>query len=393
MSSPLPATLRDTFSFATWASLGLSWTVVVAFLAFGHSWLGAPISAPVGVVSFVVLFSTILFAAFGVVREADHLAHRLGEPYGTLILTLSIVSIEVILISAVMAGPGESATIGRDAMFAVMMIILNLVMGLCLFLGGLRYGEQEYNAQGAAAYLSMIIGLTGIGLVLPNVVSTGDGTFAPRQAVPISALTLILYAAFLAMQMRRYRRFFVQPEPGLLESPLASVAESEAVHEGRIGNAAGEEDRRVVWLRSVVLLALLVPIVLLSHNLAVLIDLGITAVGAPIAISGVIIAIIVFTPESITAVRAALANHVQRAVNLCLGAFLSTVGLTVPAVLVIGLIMDKPVVLGLSAPETVLLVLTIAISTITFLGIRTSPIQGMMHLMLFAVFLVLLLSP
>lgn len=393
MTSPVPASLRQTFTFATWSSLGLSWAVVAAFQSFGHSWLGAPMSTTVAVVSFVVLFSTILFAAFGVVREADHLAHTLGEPYGTLILTLSIVSIEVILISAVMAGPGESATIGRDSMFAVMMIILNLVMGLCLFLGGLRHGEQEYNAQGAAAYLSMIIGLTGIGLVLPNAVSTGDGTFAPRQAVPISVLTLILYAAFLAMQMRRYRRFFVQPERGFLESPLASVAKSRTPHEGQACDPAGGEDRRVVWLRSIVLSALLVPIALLSHNLAVLIDLGITNAGAPIAVSGVIIAIIVFTPESITAVRAALANHVQRAVNLCLGAFLSTVGLTVPAVLVIGLIMDKPVVLGLSAPETVLLVLTIAISTITFLGLRTSPIQGMMHLMLFAVFLVLLFSP
>lgn len=392
-SVPVFETLRDTLPFGTWLGLVLAWAVVAAFQLWGHSWLAAPIAVPVAVACFLILFSIILLAAFGIVREADHLAHALGEPYGTLILTLSIVSIEVILISAVMAGPGPSATIGRDAMFAVMMIILNLVMGLCLFLGGLRYGEQEYNAQGAAAYLSMIIGLTGIALVLPNAVSTGDGTFAPSQAVPISVLTLILYAAFLAMQMRSYRRFFVQPEPGLLASPLASVRKDETRSGGRrVGHSDGG-DSRAIWIRSIVLVALLVPIVLLSHDLAVLIDLGIAYAGAPVAVGGVIIAIIVFTPESITAVRAALANQVQRAVNLCLGAFLSTVGLTVPAVLVIGLIMDKPVVLGLSRPDTVLLVLTIAISTVTFLGLRTSSIQGMTHLMLFAVFVVLLFSP
>lgn len=272
--NPPPAeSTRDLFSFTTILRLLLSWAVVVAFQILGHSWLAAPISTPVAIVSFVILFSTILLAAFGVVREADHLAHKLGEPYGTLILTLSIVSIEVILISAVMVGPGESPTIGRDSIFAVMMIILNLITGICLLLGGRRYGEQEYNSQGAIAYLSMIVLLTGIALALPNVVSTGTGSFLPFQAAAIAVITVVLYAAFLVLQMRGYRRFFIQPELGSLSIPVQSVAEMQP---GDIADGNGASlDKRAVLVRSIILIALILPIVLLAHHLAVLIDLGI----------------------------------------------------------------------------------------------------------------------
>lgn len=375
----------------TWLRLVICWGVVAAFQIGGHSWLGAPISTSVAIVCFVVLFSTILLAAFGVVREADHLADQLGEPYGTLILTLSIVAIEVILIAAVMMGPAESATIGRDSIFAVMMIILNLVTGICLFFGGRRYGEQEYNSQGAAAYLQMIVLLTVTALTLPNVVSSGDGSFLPSQAVAIAILTIVLYAAFLALQMRGYRRFFVQPEHGSLSIPMQSV--SEVTQQNAGGDREAGLDKRAIVIRSVILIALILPIVLLAHDLAVLIDLGITYAGAPVAVGGVLIAIIVFTPESITAVKAALANQMQRAINLCLGAFVSTVGLTVPAVLTIGLITGKTVTLGLNALDTVLLVITMALSTLTFLGLRTSPVQGLMHLTLFAIYGVLLFVP
>ncbi len=387
MSPSVPVSIRALFPIETMLRLALSWAIVVAFQLGGPSWLADPISTPVALVSFVVLFSTILLAAFGVVREADYLAHQLGEPYGTLILTLSIVAIEVILIAAVMIGPGQSDTIGRDSIFAVMMIIMNLVTGICLLLGGLRHGEQEYNSQGAVAYLSMIVLLTGTALVLPNVLGAGSGTFAPGQAASFIILTVILYAGFLLMQTRRYRRFFVQPELGSLAVPLPNADAHNDVEPGT------PPDRRAMTIRSVILVALILPIVLLAHDMAVLIDLGVEQAGAPVAVGGVLIAIIVFTPESITAVRAALANEMQRAINLCLGAFVSTVGLTVPAVLAIGLIMDKTVVLGLNAADTVLLVLTVALTTLTFLGVRTTPVQGMMHLALFAVYAVVLFMP
>lgn len=381
------ASLRGMFPLVTCLRLAIAWAVVVAFQIGGHSWLSAPLSPIVALVSFAVLFATILTASFGVVREADHLAHQLGEPYGTLILTLSIVSIEVILIAAVMLGPGEFPTIGRDSIFAVMMIILNLVTGLCLLVGGLRYGEQEYNSQGAITYLSMTLLLTGTALVLPNAIGSGNGMLWPGQAIAFSVLTMLIYGAFLAMQIGNYSRLFVQPKPGALSVPMSV---DQPVASGDLPTPA--LDRRAIVIRSLILVASMLPIVLLSHDLAVLIDYGIEMAGAPVALSGVVIATIVFTPESITAISAALRNEMQRAVNLCLGAFLSTVGLTVPAVLIIGLATGKTVVMGISSAETILLVLTIAVSTLTFLGHRTSPIQGLMHLMLFAVFGVLLFS-
>ena len=365
----------------TLITLAIAWGVVVVFMLGGPTWLHAPIDAVVAVICFVVIFATILVAAFGVVHEADYLAHRLGEPYGTLILTLSIVSIEVILIAAVLLGPGENPTIGRDSIFAVMMIILNLVMGICLLLGGRRFGEQEYNSQGALAYISMTLLLGGIGLILPNTLSSGDGTFLPAQAVAFALLTIVLYAAFLLMQTRAYRRYFIQPDLGSLTIPLDN---------GGTPTERAPVDRRGVVIHSVLLVALMLPIVLLAHDLALVIDFGIAAVGAPLALGGVLIAIIFFTPESITAIKAALDNQLQRSINLCLGAFVSTVGLTVPAVLIVGLLTGKRVVMGVTPSETVLLLLTVGLTTLTFIGQRASALQGTLHLTLFAVFGVLL---
>jgi len=385
-TAPSTASLGELFPKVTVARLVVAWAVVVAFQLGGSSWLSEPISPVTAIVCFVVLFATILTAAFGVVREADHLAHQLGEPYGTLILTLSIVSIEVILIAAVMLGPGEAPTIGRDSIFAVMMIILNLVTGICLLVGGMRYGEQEYNAQGALAYISMTVLLTGTALVLPNTLSTGNGTFWPAQAIAFAAFTVVLYGAFLLMQMRGYRRLFMQPEPGSLSIPARAALDGGTTH------PKASLDTRGNTIRSITLVGMMLPIILLAHDLAILIDHGIELAGAPVALGGVLIAIIVFTPESITAVKAALRNEMQRAVNLCLGAFVSTVGLTVPAVLVVGLVTGRTVVLGITPTETVLLLLTIGLTALTFLGQRTSAVQGLMHLMLFAVFSVLLFS-
>lgn len=389
-ASPRLASFRELIPARTRLRLVLSWAVVGAFLTWGPAWLAEPIAPLVAIGCFVALFATILYAAFGVVEEADHLAHTLGEPYGTLILTLSVVMIEVILIGAVMLGPGETATIGRDSIFAVMMIIMNLVMGVCLLAGGLRHGEQEYNAQGAAAYLSMIVLLTGTALVVPNLLSTGDGGFRPVQAVIIAALTISLYGAFLWMQMRSYRRLFVQPEAGWLVRPAASTRPPAGTPDEE---TSATFDRRAILTRSIVLVALILPIVLLAHDLAILIDMGVERAGVPLAVGGVLIATIVFTPESITAIKAARANEMQRSINLCHGAFVSTVGLTVPAVLTIGLMTGKTVTLGLSGLDTVLLALTLALSALSFLGHRTSPIQGLIHLTLFAVYALLLFVP
>lgn len=380
------SSIREHIPNSTILKLLVAWGVVIAFMVGGPSWLHDPINPVVAVVCFVVIFATILLAAFGVVHEADYLAHRLGEPYGTLILTLSIVMIEVILIVAILLGPGENPTIGRDSIFAVMMIIMNLVMGICLILGGRRFGEQEYNAQGALAYVAITLLLAGIGLVLPNTLSTGDGTFWPGQSIAFAALTIVLYAVFLLMQTRGHRRFFVQPEAGHMRVPVAADTQDAS------GNAKEPVDRSAIIIRSILLVALMLPIVLLAHDLALVIDFGIASVGAPVSLGGVLIAIIVFTPESITAVNAALANQLQRAINLCLGAFVSTVGLTIPAVLVIGLITNKTVVMGISPTDTVLLLMTLGLTALTFMGKRASALHGTLHLTLFAAFGILLFT-
>lgn len=372
---------------ATWALLAGAWLVAGLFIAFGSAWLAAPLGPGVAAGAFVLLFATILAASFGVVHEADHLAQQLGEPYGTLVLTLSIVSIEVILIASVLLGPGDSSAIGRDSIFAVMMIIMNLVIGICLVAGAARHGDQEYNAQGATAYLGMIALLTGTALVLPNHLG-GAGAFSTPQALGMAALTACLYAAFLWLQMRSHRRYFIQPAAGSMAVPAAAPLPAPQENEALPGTG-----RRAVLVRSLVLLALVLPIVLLAHYLAIVTDYGIAAAGAPAAVGGVLIAIIVFTPESITAVRAAMGNEMQRAVNLCLGAFVSTVGLTVPAVLLIGVATGQRMAMGLSGTEVVLLVLTVALSMLSFNGQRTSPIQGLMHLTLFAVFVLVLFLP
>jgi Ca2+:H+ antiporter len=367
--------------------LGIAWLVVVLFLWKGSTWLAQPMTVGVAIACFAALFGTILLGSFGVVREADHLAHELGEPYGTLILTLSIVSIEVILIAAVMLGPSDAPTIARDSIFAVMMIIMNLVTGLCLVAGAFRHGEQEYNAQGALAFVSMTLVLAGVGLILPNTLTTGNGTFWPSQAIAIGLLTAALYGAFLALQMGRYRTHFMQPPAGAMSIRPETADAASVASPTRTGAI-----RRKLLVHTVILLALMVPIVLLAHDLAVVIDYGVAIAGAPVAVGGVLIAIIVFTPESITAVKAALNNETQRAINLCLGAFVSTVGLTVPAVLGVGLVTGKTVIFGISPTETVLFGLTVGLTAMTYLGRRTSITQGLLHLMVFAVFTLMLFT-
>jgi Ca2+:H+ antiporter len=382
MSDKSPSFLRT-----PWPKLVVAWLVVAVFQLSGQSWLSPGMTPTIAISCFLVLFATILMAAFGVVKEADELAHQLGEPYGTLILTLSIVAIEVILIAAVMLGPNEAPTIGRDSIFAVMMIILNLVTGICLLAGAMRYGEQEYNAPGAVSFIAMTVVLAGVALLVPNTLPAGNGTFTALQAIVISLVTVIVYGSFLALQMGRYRSHFMQPAPGQMSIRLTEPVKRQAPDHPTDGHA-----RKKNIVHSMFLIGLMLPIVLLAHDLAIVIDYGVAQAGAPVAVGGVLIAIIVFTPESITAVKAALNNETQRAINLCLGAFVSTVGLTVPAVLTVGLVTGKTVIFGISPTETILFALTVALTTLTYLGRRTSAAQGLLHLMLFVIFGLLLFT-
>jgi Ca2+:H+ antiporter len=357
-----------------------AWLTVAAFLLAGPAMMAAKQPA-IDMLLFVWLLGVILWSAFGVVHEAEELAERLGEPLGTLILTLSIVIIEVALISAVMLGAKGVPTLGRDTMFAVLMIVLNGVVGLGLLVGGLRYHQQSYNLQGASAYLAVIVPLSMIALVLPNfTTSTSAGTLSLVQAIFFSLFTIALYGMFLWLQTGRHRGFFAAPDGGAGDDscrPLPHQAPA-------MGSLS---------IRLLLLLANILPIVILSKSLAKLLDLGIAALGAPTALGGIVIALIVFAPEGISALRAVRADQLTRAINLCLGAATSTLGLTVPAVLLIGLVTGQPVVLGVSAANMVLLAMTLVLNTLTFSGTRTTMLEGAVHLSLFCVFMVLVFSP
>jgi Ca2+:H+ antiporter len=358
--------------------LVVGWATVGAFLWFGKGWL-ADLASPLWATGlFAWLLAVILWAAFGVVHEAEELAERLGEPLGTLVLTLSIVVIEVVLVSAVMLSAKDAPTLGRDTMFAVLMIVLNGVVGLGLLIGGLRHHQQSYNLQGASAFLAVIIPLTTIALVIPNfTTSTPDGTLTTLQAVAFSIFTVALYGVFLLIQTGRHSDFFK-------DAGAAKAAEAEA---------RPPLERGAILRHFVLLIANILPIVLLSKSLATILDHGIAALGAPSALGGVLIAAIVFTPEAISALKAIARNELQRAINLCLGAATSTVGLTVPAILAVGLITGQTVVLGLKPTEMALLTVTLILSTLTFSGLRTTVLEGAFHLILFFVYLVLIFSP
>jgi Ca2+:H+ antiporter len=365
------------------ARLLIAWGTVVAFLMFGDLWLSDHGSVIKSAALFLWLLAVIVWCAFGVVAQADHLAELLGEPLGTLILTLSIVIIEVALIAAVMLGAQAAPTLGRDTMFAVLMIILNGVVGLALLLGGLRHHEQEYNLQGAVAYLAVIVPLATVALILPNFTrSTPDPTLSKVQGFFFALFTVLLYGVFLAVQTVRHRSFFVEPQrAGAVVDAAGDASEYEQPSVG------------VVVQHTALLIVTMLPIVLLSKQLAKLINYGIAVRGAPAALGGVLIALIVFTPEGMSALRAALDNQLQRSVNLCLGAALSTIGLTVPAVLGIGVITGHPVTLGLDPAEMTLLAITLVLSTLTFSGSPTTVLEGAVHLVLFFVYVVLIFSP
>ncbi|RAX50111.1 calcium:proton antiporter [Arthrobacter sp. AQ5-05] len=363
--------------------LVVGWGTVLGLFLAGPL-LEPPTSAPLLVGSLVLIIGVILLCAFGVVHEAEHLARRLGDPYGSLVLTLSIVLIEVVLISAVMLGPGEHATIARDSVMAVSMIILNAVIGLSLLAGGLKHGGLGHNRTGTSAYLGMLIVLSSLAFALPALIGKA-GTYTRGQEIPIVVLTLGLYGFFLIQQMGRQADDFREVDPRVAPAADSPAGADPAVQRTRI-TAVIAEHRTEIGLRMGLLVVTVLPIVLLSHDMATLLDDGLDRVGAPVALSGILIAMIVFLPESITSVRAALNGEIQRVGNLCHGALVSTVGLTIPAVLVIGMLTGQSVVLAETPVNLVLLGVTLLLSVSTFAAKQVTAVHGAVHLVLFAVY-------
>ncbi|MFJ4222937.1 calcium:proton antiporter [Microbacterium sp. NPDC089695] len=365
--------------------IALGWGAFGAVI-LAHPLLAAPAPAFVLIVGLCAIVAVILVCAFGVVKQAEALAHRLGDPYGSLVLTLSIVLIEVILISAVMLGPGEHATIARDSVMAVAMIIMNLVIGLALLVGGLRHRGLQHNRTGTSAYLAMLVLLVTLAFGLPALVGV-DGAFTVAQEIPIVILTLGIYAFFLVRQMGAQAADFT--EVGAHSSADAGHSRASSTT-GILQTIAAH--RTEVAVRLALLVVTVLPIVLLSHDMAALLDDGLGRLGAPPALAGVLIAAIVFLPESITAVRAALGGEAQRVNNLCHGALVSTVGLTIPAVLVIGMLTGQTVILAESPANLLLLGVTLLLSVTTFSARRVTAMHGATHLVLFAAYVIVLFS-
>src|SRR6059058_120093 len=327
---------------------------------------------------FVWLFAIILWSAICVARHADCLAIKLGEPYGTLILTLSAISVEVMMISTAMLHGANNPTLGRDAMFAVVMIALGGLVGLSLLLGGLRYREQHYNLQGVNAYLNVIMALAVLGLVLPSfTTSTSGPTFSTEQEIFLVVVSVSLYGIFLLIQTMRHSQYF-------MESKDVAVATKFGHHQLEV---------RSTGVHAVLLVLYLLAVVLLAEKFAIPLDNSIEQFGMPQAFGGAIIAALVLAPEGLGAIHATLNNQLQRSINILFGSVLATIGLTIPAVLTIGLITKRPVTLGVEGANLPLLLLTLAVSIVTFTSRKTNILQGCIHFLLFAVFVLLIFAP
>jgi len=357
-------------------SLIIGVVTAAIFLWFG-SRLVENIERPsaMGVV-FLWLFVAVLWSAISVVRHADCLAVKCGEPYGTLILTLSAITIEVMMISAAMLHGKNNPTLARDMMFAVIMIALNGLIGLSLLLGGLRHHEQNYNLQGASAYLNTIMVLAVLGLVLPNFTTSLSGPrFSTVQEVFLATTSIGLYAIFLLIQTTRHSEYF-------MESKSAALA---------LGHHRGPMHSTVY--HAVMLILYLLVVVVLAEKFAIPLDNSIERFGMPQAFGGAIVAGLVLAPEALSGINAARKNQLQRSVNILHGSVLASIGLTIPAVLTIGMISKRSVTLGIEGGNLPLLLLTLAVSVVTFTSGKTNVLQGCIHLLLFAVFLLLIFCP
>ena len=355
--------------------LGIATTAL--FLCFGKEWLG-DLSNPAWFgLMLGWLFGAISISAFAVVRHAEALAERVREPFGTLVLTLSMSGMEMLMIASVMYFGGGGSSLGRDTMLAILMVVLNGLVGVSLLVGGLRYHEQTYNLYGANAFLSVIVPLSVLGLVMPSfTVSSPGPTLSSLQSIFLIMMSVGLYGVFLAIQTMRHRDYFVSTNAA---RDSIGHAGTQAVHDGQSTKH-----------HTLLLLAYVPFIVLLAKQIARPIDYGTNVLGVPPALGGLLVATLILLPESLAAVRAAGANQIQRSINLSLGTALSSISLTIPAVLIIGFLTDKTVILGLGASDMVLLLLTLVVSMLTFALERTNVLQGAIHLLLFLAYLILI---
>ncbi|HEY1173809.1 MAG TPA: ionic transporter y4hA [Verrucomicrobiae bacterium] len=332
----------------------------------------------VSTVTALICSAALAGAVFVAVHHAEVVAHRVGEPFGTLVLALAVTAIESSLIlSMMMAGGQEMAVLARDALFAAVMIICTGVVGLCLLAGGIAHREQTFRVEGASAGLAALIVLASLTLVIPAfTTSTSDGTYNKSQLAFVAISSATLWAIFVFVQTMRHRDYFI---------PAENSSDPEA--------HAAPPTNREAWISFGFLLLSLGTVVGLAKMLSPSIEKVVAAANAPRAVVGIIIAGLVLLPETWAAVRAARANRLQTSMNLAIGSALATIGLTVPLVVVASLMFDLPLVLALTPKDIALLTVTFVVSSITLGTGRTYMMQGAVHLVLFAAYLFLALVP
>jgi Ca2+:H+ antiporter len=330
-----------------------------------------------GWVTLTLAIAALFASVFVAVHHAEVIAHRVGEPFGTLVLALAITVIETSLIVSMMLSGGETThALARDTVFATVMIICNGVVGICLLMGSLRHRVIAFRTEGTTPSLAVLATLATLTLVLPAFTTTTSGpTFSPVQLGFAGVVSLVLYAVFVFVQTSRHRDFFL-PEGG----------ESEDAH-------ATPPPTWVAWLSLGLLMLSLVAVVGLAKVLAPSIESAVKSAGLPHAVVGIVIALMVLLPETWAAVRNALRNRMQVSFNLALGSALATIGLTIPAVAVTSIMLKLPLDLGLSPKEIAMLALTLLLSAMTLAAGRATVLQGAVHLVMFAVFLFLAMVP
>lgn len=351
------------------------WSIILPFAAWFILGGGLLITAPLyAILLTIALFGGVLTAVY----HAEVVAHKIGEPFGTLLLALAVTLIEVALIVSLMLAGGEATSgLARDTVFAAIMIILNGIIGLCLLAGASLHKEQSFSLQGASTSLATLAALAILTLVLPNFTSTAHGpVYSPSQLAFIAVVSLVLYGTFVLVQTVRHRDYFL---------PAEAVADEE-VHAALPSNG-------VAWTSAGLLMLCLGVVVLLAKSLAPTLEHAVAAAGAPQALVGIIIAIVVLLPEGVAAFRAARANRLQTSINLALGSALASIGLTIPVVAVISLTTGWSLTLGLDAKSMILLLLSLMITTISLGTGRTTIMQGTIHCVIFAVYLFTTIVP
>jgi len=339
---------------SAWIFPALAVLFFAAATAFGITFTPSASGLVFAVLLLIILFGTV----FAAVHHAETIAQKIGEPYGTLLLTLAVTIIEVALIATIMLGEKAVPTLARDTVFAVVMIVCNGLVGICILAGGLRYREQDVQVTGSNLYLSVLIVLATITLIMPNYTLTTPGPlYSTAQLIFVSVVTIILYGVFLYTQTILHRDYFINDSADF------------------DGNAA-QTSNRTLTLSIILLLVSLLAVVLLAKKFSLVVDAGAALIGAPPAFAGILVALLILLPESVAAISAARKNDLQKSINLALGSSLATIGLTIPAVALAAYVLDKPLLLGLDARETVLLVMTFILSMLTFGTGRTNILFG-----------------